>query len=231
MNLNQLIGAVSLIVLIILFIILLTAIYPKIFLRFGYSKNIPEGKKSSDNSFYLPNEKYAHVIEKYELVKNYKTHKKYAVITLKPNIDVASFGIYSFNIKGRCYDYMKVNFSAIDNQVVIELKDDTYGLNIFPLSYNSIDVDDFDESGIRVFRSRILGYSITTAITCAVFSFLLTISLAFINMYDDPLHIFSLLNIGIYILMFLLVMILSGVGSYFVIFLTNRRYIDEAVYE
>ena len=228
---SQSMGVISLISVIALFIVLLLFVYPKIFLRFGFSKGLTEGIKSKDKTHYLPNDSYLDVIEKYELVKNYKSHKKYAVITIREHINAASFAVYSFDIKGKCFDYMKVSFSDVDNQVVIEVNKKTFGLNIVPISYNEKETGDLNESGIRIFRSKLVAYSVTAAFTSALFSFLFSFSLSLIVAPNNPFYIFSLLNIGIYILMLLLVMVLVGVGSYLTIFFTNRKHIDEAVYE
>lgn len=227
----KLIGIISFILLIVLFIIILLLVYPKLFLRFGYSRSIVEGEKSKDRSYYLPEKKYADVIEKYELVKNLKSHKKFAVITLKPHVNVASFALYLFDVKGKCFNNLKVSFSKVDQQVNVEVDSKTFGLNIIPISSNENEFTDYNESGVKLFRSKIALYSIVAAITSAVFSFLSSLSLSLIIVPKAPFYVFSLLNIGIYILMIILVMILVGVGSYFTIFFTNRKYIDEAFYE
>lgn len=222
----QTLSIISIIVISIGFVAIILFLYPKLFLKFSYSKSISEGIKSSDNTYYVSEDKYSQVIEKYELVKNFKDHKKYAVITLKDNINVASFGIYSFNIEGRAFDYMKASFSDISNQVIIEVKKNTFGLYVFPISFNNTE-NEYDESGVRLFRSNIVKYSIFSAITSVIYSVIFSLILSFI-VSNNPFYIFANIgNIGIYILMIILLLVLVGAGSYFTVFFTNRSFIDE----
>ena len=229
----QLIIIASIIVATLLFIVVILFIYPRMFLKLGFSKSLTEGKKSSDNTYYIVDEKYSQVIEKYELVKNLKDHKKYAVITLKSDINVASFGIYSFDIKGKAFDYMKVNFNDVYKQVVVEVKKKTFGLFIHPITFNGSEIQDYDESGVRLFRTNVVIFSIMSAITSGIFSVVFSLLLSMVLTTNiDPFYVFTIIgNIGIYVLMIILAMILVGVGTYFTVFLTNRKLIDEEVYE
>ena len=229
----RIIALISIGVLTIVFILVILFLYPRMFLKLGYSKALHEGNKSSDNTYYVTEDKYSQVIEKYELVKNFKNHKKYAVITLKDDINVASFGIYSFDINSKAFDYMKVNFSDVSKQVVVEVKKNTFGLYVFPISYNDKENTDYDESGIRLFRNKVVLFSIFSAITSGIFSVAFSLLLSMVLTSDaNPLYVFTLLgNIGIYILMVILAMVIVGVGSYFTIFFTNRNLIDEEMYE
>ena len=220
----------------ILFIIFITAafyfvvffFYPKLFLRFKYSRTLKEGQMSEDKTYYIPNAMSEDSIIKYELVKNANEGKKYAVITLDEKVSAISLAIYSFNYKKIATDLMIVNYVEASNKVIAEVKKDTFGLLIETVSYNDNQVIDIEkEARVRLFSSNLVSYSLAVGITTLIYGLLFVLSLAFISSPTNISYFFGDINYGVTILLTLLTFFVSSVATYIFTYFMNKSYFNE----
>lgn len=225
------IGVLIIIASIILFTLIVFFVYPKMFLKFKYSRILSEGIKSENNTYYIPDNLSQEAIEKYELIKDVKKGKKYAVITLKEHVDLISLAIYSFDYQQRAFDFMIVDYLEASNKIIVEVKSKTFGLNIQVVSYNQNKLVNINnEKKLRLFRTDLIAYSIFVGFSTLVFAFLFTLGISFctVNRIADIFYLYAeVLNIGMIILLGLLTFFVSGIASYFIVLLRNREYFTE----